>query len=573
MGKSWQRTNLSHGFLLVVYFLILSLFLTRPLWTVLTTHSVGGYGDNVYFIWQIEWIKQALFDLKSAPYKTDLLNYPYGYNLASTEIAPLQILFALPFAMLGNPVLGYNVSILLTFFLSGLTMYYWVFQMTHSRGASLIAATAYSALPYHAAHFLSGHLNLSAVQWFPLYWLGFTNILSQERFRGRDMLLLVGGFACIALTSQYYLFMTLMVSFWIAVIYLGFYHRGQIRNRKFWKGVITAGLLCLPFMGVSFLPAYLLYGGSDRARSIADVMVYSASITDFLLPFSKNIVWGEWVWRIFPRDLWTESTLYLGIPVTLLAITGFRQNKEWGQSDRSRVFRIGIWTSVILAMGTNLTWMEEPLIIKMPDGLGGLVNNEETIIPLPGYLLFRYFPFYSFMRAWMRYGVFALVFNCAAAGLGAAWLLKKVQGKWRLLITITLTSLILLDFTNTPFKVEKMEARPVDSWLAEQPRGAQVQLPLYQSFETRHIYYTLYNRKPTVGNHPVFPSDRFFEMDPVLKSFPSDESVSALRELDVTYVILDEAHYSIGRDLIEICKSKGLELVYRDGEQAVFLIE
>ena len=94
-----QRTlhkNL-HSFqviLLITYFILLSLIFTRPLVEHLSTHIVGTPGDAMGFIWQIGWIKQALFNLHQLPYKSPLLNYPYGYNLYTSEISPLQVLIA-----------------------------------------------------------------------------------------------------------------------------------------------------------------------------------------------------------------------------------------------------------------------------------------------------------------------------------------------------------------------------------------------------------------------------------------------------------------------------------------------
>ena len=127
----------------VVYFLLLTFIFTRPLITKLSTHIAGSLGDNLYFIWQIGWFKQAIFDLHQLPFHSHLLNFPYGYNLATTEIAPLQLAFALPFALGGQLVLGYNISMMLTFVLAGLAMSCWVYHLTGSR----LAGAGYRGLP------------------------------------------------------------------------------------------------------------------------------------------------------------------------------------------------------------------------------------------------------------------------------------------------------------------------------------------------------------------------------------------------------------------------------------------
>ncbi len=140
--------------------------------------------------------------------------------------------------------------------------------------------------------------------------------------------------------------------------------------------------------------------------------------TDFVLPFTRQFFWGKWVWQNFPRDLWNEATLYLGLPVTLLAILGYHKRREGGHRLLYTLLLIGFITSIILAMGTNLTWNEQAVKVSASSWLGRIFNNADGLVLLPGYFFFKYVPFYSIMRAWMRMGVIALLFNCAAAGWG-----------------------------------------------------------------------------------------------------------------------------------------------------------
>lgn len=79
---------------LLLYFIILALFFTRPLLSHIYTHKVGHSGDSYYFMWIIGWFKQALFDLGQSPHHSHLLNHPYGFQLAQTNNSPLQVIFA-----------------------------------------------------------------------------------------------------------------------------------------------------------------------------------------------------------------------------------------------------------------------------------------------------------------------------------------------------------------------------------------------------------------------------------------------------------------------------------------------
>lgn len=572
-GKLFKLINKYRGILLFFYFLLLTCVFTRPLCLGIANENVGGYGDNLYFIWQIGWIKQAVFDYGELPYRTHLLNFPYGYNLATTEIAPLQLLIGFPAAVGGNPVLGYNLSILATFILAGLTMYYWVYQMTKSWQASLLSSTAFAFLPYHQAHFLTGHLNISAIQWFPLFFMGFFEILTDKDFSWKNVVVLTAGLAGIALSSQYYLYMSFFTGLCILILFFVFRKGKQAANWQVWKQFLIAFGMSLPFFVIGILPYFLLHRGGGSSRPLADVMVFSASITDFLLPFTKSIIAGGWVSRNFPRALWNEGTLYIGIPVLFLSIYAvIQQEKHEKRKDLVWLMAAGAVLAMILAMGTHLTWKEEPLLIQTPGFLANLVEEESFYILMPGYYLFRYFPFYDIMRAWMRYGIIALTLFCAAAGVGASYLLNLIKKPWKNIAATILITLVIIDFLPTQFRTVEIKPREVDEWLAEQPHGGQVQMPLIQSYEESSIYYTLTNRKPLIGVIRTFPSPRYFQLEPHLRGFPDVESGRALREEQITYVVVDEAEYIIDEAFIDAAEQSGLDYAVSIDGQSVFII-
>ncbi len=545
--KSRSKGRVAEVFLLAAYFIFLTLVFTRPLVTKITTHTMGGYGDNHYFLWIIGWVKQAIFDLQQSPHKSFLLNHPHGYQLALTEIAPLQILVALPFALKGdNPTLGFNIAMLSTFVLSGLTMYFWVKHLTKSRVSSLVAATAYAFLPYHFAHMLSGHLNLVSIQWFPLYFWGFIGILHGKVFSWKHVFLLTIGLSGIALSSQYYLYMTLFITMVIFLIDLvrARFQIGWLR----WKQFIIAGAVSLPALVVGIVPYYLVHRGANTARPFADVMIFSASFSDYLLPFTKSSIAGEWVSRYFARDQWGEATLYLGLPVMLLAVAAIIKNRP---IKREKIIRtmVGIGAiAFLLSLGTNLSWMEAPVVMQTPAWLRTIFKQDAFYVYLPGYVLYKYFPYYNIMRAWMRYGIFVMVMVCALAGIGAAALEKRFKTPQRYLFQILLLASVILDFHITPISLVAVEPRPVDIWLANQPQGGQVQIPLAQSFEQRSIYSTLINQKPLIGQMNTYPSHRYFQLEPILRHFPDVASVETLKEEQIRYVLVDNTLMEIDRD-------------------------
>ena len=87
-------------------------------------------------------------------------------------------------------------------------MYLWIRHLTHSEAAALLAGTIYTFSPNHIAHFFAGHLNLSGIEWFPLFFWGLYELLKIGRRLDWRYILLTGlALGAIAFTSMYYLYM------------------------------------------------------------------------------------------------------------------------------------------------------------------------------------------------------------------------------------------------------------------------------------------------------------------------------------------------------------------------------
>ena len=557
------------------YFTALSILTTWPLARVMSTQMVGSLGDNIYFVWMIGWMQKALFQLRANPFDVWFLNYPEGWNMAYTEITPAQLALALPFSLLGGETFGYNAAMLLTFILSGLTMFLWVRHLTGSKLAGLIAGTIYGFAPYHFAHFLIGHLNLSGTQWFPLYFWGLFDLLGARRFAWKPALLAGLGLGLIALTSQYYVYMALLVSVPAVLVWL-LLDRAQLRSRVFWKGAGAALLAGLPLVALAVGPYVLLSrAGGLPDRGLGVVRPYSASPTDFLLPSTDHFLWGAWIGEHFNRDMWVEGTLTLGFVALILSGIALWKRRE-SAAPRPLLWALlaGGLTAVVLAMGTDLHWNGAPVEIATPGFLSGLTARESIPLPLPGYALFKWFPFYAKLRAHMRFGVFALVLVSAAAGIGAAWVLRRA-GKRAALAAAVILLLVGLEFYPGPYReFTPVASRPVDAWLAQQlGQGAVAQFPFAESEDQEQTYYTLVHGKPFIGGFfNAFPPPQYQRIQPVMEQFPDAESVQLLRELGVEWVIVHAPRYPDFAALRAACEDLGLQYVTEMRGEAVFVL-
>jgi hypothetical protein len=87
------------------------------------------------------------------------------------------------------------------------------------------------------------------LQWFPLFFWGFFDLLlymlneikfciqGDEPTGKKSAILKAGiGLGLIALTSQYYLYMTILIAVFIFAVYVLFINRSLLKQKSFWQG-------------------------------------------------------------------------------------------------------------------------------------------------------------------------------------------------------------------------------------------------------------------------------------------------------------------------------------------------
>jgi hypothetical protein len=174
-----------------------------------------------------------------------------------------------------------------------------------------------------------------------------------------------------------------------------------------------------------------------------------------------------------------------------------------------------------------------------------VLAHQAFAIPLPSLFLFVFVPITSGMRVMARFGMWTGVMTAALAGWGTHVLLQAVRRRFGAgplvpgAVVVVLCALVLAE-SRSEVTTMPLSPRGVDKWLAQQPRDAAVvELPFEQTFRLIQNYYKTIHEYPTafgpVGdafNPPVFETRRA-----ALADFPSEQSVAALREWRVRYVL------------------------------------
>jgi hypothetical protein len=134
------------------------------------------------FLWDIWWVRHAVFDLRVSPLYTNYLVYPFTSPLAGHTLVLLWGLVSAPFQMLFGLIPAYNGIVVFNFLAAATAMY--VFARRHVRHASvaLLAGLIFAFTPAMMHRASLGHLDKLSIFWLPLSLLVWDKIVETRRW-------------------------------------------------------------------------------------------------------------------------------------------------------------------------------------------------------------------------------------------------------------------------------------------------------------------------------------------------------------------------------------------------------
>ncbi len=568
---SYRRT-LRFPSLALFFYLCLAVATTHPLWLHLADAVPGDIGDPLLNTWILAWDTHALLTDPLHLFDANIF-YPLPHTLAYSEHLLSTAALGLPLGLVsGEPVVAYNLSLLLSFPLAGLGMYLLVLHWTGRRQAAFLAGLAFAFTPYRLAAI--AHLQLMTVQWLPFSLLALDRLLEQgvgsrEYGVGRGRQGAENKTTAFVLRpSSFVLFTTLQIltSWYLAVftvLVLGLYTLGWwAAHWRRSRGPVPrdlAGLAPQGFAGLATsllivagltLPFALPYLGVlpqlQAARPASLAASFAAHPTDFLTaaPFLRTA--GPLTQRLAGRPGFTEeNTLFLGVVTPLLALVGL----ALAAGQRAGRWRI-VTLAAILTMSVTLTFAG------------------------PYRTLTRFLPALTVVRVPPRWIIPATFALAAMAGYGVAWLkgsgAQGIRGSGdqgltlRLAFTVGASLMMIAESFSAPLPLASVGATadlpPVYHALAggalrRPPGWAVIELPMHvapapEFPETKRLYASTRGWWGLVNGYSGFTPERQIALGRALADFPGDEALGALRALGdsgVRYLIVHPGEAPLDR--------------------------
>ena len=521
--------------------------------------TLPDLGDPLDSVWRLSWpVQQLLRDPRG------LLDantyYPFRTTYLFDElILGVGIVVAPILALTDNGVLAFNVALLIAFAMNGIGMYFLLRHLTGNRMAALAGALPFAVALFRFAHI--GHIGLSTAFWLPLALLFLDRTLVRPRWRDAALFGLCAAFQ--ALSAQYYGFQLAIVVglylLWAAVRRPQLLFSWPLLIRLAFAVVLAEVVLLpivAPYVGVKGTWAY--------SRGLEENELHSATTSSFLATQPGNPL-GGWLAARARGALGVESWniwLYPGLGATLLALAGLaRPRRRWLPPDRRAVpgeapsdlygFFLGLIPfGAVLCLGPVL-------YLQQIDRAAGVTRL------MPYRALFNLIPLFDAMRAPERFGNVLLLGLGGAVGFGVAGLLARLArpraaaaplvAAWRVgraVLAVVLLAGVGAEYLHAPLHPATVPAPPaVYGWLAEQPPGPVLELPLdippgEANREQLRQYWSTFHWQPRVNGSSDIAPRAYAALRQDLNNFPDARTLGILQALEVRYVIVHRAQYS-----------------------------
>lgn len=351
----------------------LAVFVSGVLLTVaITGFSLFSQGyiainsDNFFNHWILQYNQKALNDgsLFSREYFNSPQYYPFPQSLAlaDTVIFPSLAVYTPLSILTNNPILSFNLFIFAAFVLTFVSAFFSINYLVKNNVAAFLAAIIYTYPPLIFVRLTSGH-----IEYLNRYFVApliVSSIYFFEKPSPKRALLMSALFFLSWTTS---IQLTVISVIFIAIFFLYFFFlKIRSRERIVWlKDIIRWGLLLLPFLiliYVLYLP-YLEFNVKEGiGRSIKDVIYFSGSFWNLLMPNSQNILFGDLFKRFYRYKI--ENAEFVLFPGFLPYVLFFASLLIPGAKNKyGLMFVFGFIVSVVLMLGPYFFVMGKQLTL------------------------------------------------------------------------------------------------------------------------------------------------------------------------------------------------------------------
>jgi hypothetical protein len=528
------RAGLPAHLVVLAGFALLALAVTAPLVTCLGT-CLGEPPDSIFTVWGFAWMARSL--LGPEHLFDGNLFHPYSGALALSEPSLSNGVLAAPLiAATHNPLVGYNVILILQYVAAAFGAYLVVWEVLGRRLPAVFAGVLF-AMSSFLVH------NAYNLQSFTVVCVPFLVVVAQRFSKAPSYsttALLWGISLVLAVTSVYFTVYGGLALLCFFAVVLAFKERrlGVLHLKR-------VALVAPPFLvvlGLSYYPYWIWSRQHHETRSLAEVELYRAKLENYGFVAPTNLVHRHLHW--WSTTGTTTSAAFPGVIAAILAllavVCAVRELRKQDGFSRSRAVQVVAWAafcafSFVMAFGPTL-------------------RVGDTVLPLPYRLFFEVVPGMSALRTANRFLGLVSLAVAVLAGFGldrfSAWLATRVPPRAKSALLGATLSLGVAELVSYPYPGTFQtlagnlgpEHLAFVDWLKAQPgKPSVVELPMRGELA---LYDAALTGNRFVNGWSSFNPPLYDELVKGLLPFPSDRALDLLSALPVDLVVVDSSRYS-----------------------------
>jgi hypothetical protein len=584
-----------------IYGLFLGLVATYT-WPLVTAPGslLPPNGDPRLFSWVLITIFRNLTSRPDLLFHGNTF-YPYGNTLSFAEPLLIPALVAGPIdAWTGNPILAYNLTLLLFWALSGWAMYWVAWRVTGCHPAAFMAALVFTFAPYRMDHYQEFQMEMAFGIPLAIYAL----VRFVETQRARYVVALVAAFWVQAASVWYYAII-LAVGLVTVLVQLLALRWGGWRPRTFLVAAL-GGLVLLGVLVPLAAPYFLTRQELGLERSLDEAVPRSANLGSFVEARAN------WLYSAFTAKRRWEASLFLGVaglalvgaslgwlrgsgppsgraersltlaagallvalfaaafvlgdiriggmslrPFTELGVAAFAVLllyegvtgwRRWRAGSPERRLAERDWVMVLLGLaGLAVLLSLGPVVAR---GAFGAKPIDEGLY---GWL-WPYVFLFRAIRGPTRIGILLLFAGGLLAALGVKWLLAEPRRAWGRVLVSALGLALLLEYARMPlpYRFEPSPGRAVDAVLAADPADVAVlEWPPNVGFvDVDAMFRSLVHGKRVVNGLSGFVPAALRDLSDLLSApaapFPPEAQAAVRRIYPLRYVVVRLADHHL----------------------------
>jgi hypothetical protein len=431
-----------------------------------STKSVGLFGDAYSTMWtNLVMTKQSFPPWQQRTVSTGFpqgeIFWPFDWWTSILIRLPLYVL-----SELFNPICGYNLMVFVGFVFSSSCAWLLAHKVTKNNFISILAGLMFGFGPF-AQSAMTGHINYMYIGVLPLLIYLLLKSFSVE---GRQLILIgiaLGSFSYI----DGYFFVPSAILLGLVLVLKIAESISKAEEKHFPQKISL--FVTYAFCQVPLLILYLQAIGSNTdqfpARDWNELNVYSIQYWHFLVSSNDNIYYGDffanWTKNNLNGSNFSETGLFTGYSFLLLAIfctLYILKNKRLARSGKKSA-RLSY-----LLHKKSLKFLIVTAIFGLMLSMKPILNILGISIPMPSGIIFQLAPYW---RTISRWGLITTISIIVIGALGYKILVQNLGGKKRIIASILVSVLVIMDLglpTSLSPKTEKVvQSEGPYAWISE----------------------------------------------------------------------------------------------------------